>query len=191
MAALPWFALRCVGDPALRVTRFFRDELNVETYYPAVREMRAVPRRQLSHAQRNSGNAIMRARCAPFIPGVVFTRMEPGYPRQEEIFERTKILGFICVGEHAAVIGAAVIDELRAREVNGAISGRTPARMLFRIGERVRVSDGPFTTFTGLVVEVPDIALEDIDADTRLRLTLDIFGRATKVELSAWQIEKL
>lgn len=189
--APPWFALRCIGDPALRLTRFFRDELGVETYYPAVREMCRVPRRMLSHAQRGSGIAIMRTRTVPFIPGIVFSRMAPGYPRQEEIFAAVKILGFVCIGEEPAAIAATIIEDLRARETNGAISGRTPARMLFTIGEQVRVSHGPFTTFNGRIVQVPDVAIEDIDADTRLKLTLDIFGRSTQVELAAWQIEKL
>ena len=44
---------------------------------------------------------------------------------------------------------------------------------------------------TGKIEQVPDVASEDIDADTRLRLTINIFGRPTPVELAAWQIEKL
>ena len=63
--------------------------------------------------------------------------------------------------------------------------------MIFKVGERVRVAHGPFTSFQGIVERIPDVAIEDIDADTRLKLAIDIFGRFTPVELAAWQIEKL
>lgn len=214
-AESPWLALRCVGDPALRVIPSLK-QLGIETYYPVVREMHRVPRRRLSHAQRSSGAVLMRPRVVSFLTGTVFVRgqpfgsesrelnrplnlkigdqVAPAVPRAldwKEVFELPSIVGFHAIGEVPAAFSFEVIAELRAREVGGVIAGRTPARMIFKVGDRVRVTQGPFTTSIGIIEQVPDVAIEDIDADTRLKLAIDIFGRATPVELSAWQIEKV
>lgn len=185
----PWFALRCVGDPATRAIPCLK-QLGVETYYPVVREMHRVPQRRLSHAQRLSGAVLMRSRVVSFLPGVVFVQFPAGFSRAGELFDLPSVFGLVCIGEHPAAIADTHIAALRSREVEGVIAGRTPARMIFKKGEHVRVAHGPFTTFPGIIEEVPDVAIEDIDADTRLKLTIDIFGRATPVELFAWQIEK-
>ena len=189
-AGIPWFALRCLGDPSLRAIPCLK-QLGVETYYPVVREMHRVPRRRLSHAQRSSGAVLMRPRVVSFLPGTVFIQFPPGFARAGELFDLPSILGLLSIGETPAAFADAEICKLRAREVGGVIAGRTPARMIFRVGDQVRVTHGPLSTFPGIIEQVPDVAIEDIDGDTRLKLAVEIFGRATAVELSAWQIEKI
>jgi transcriptional antiterminator NusG len=74
------------------------------------------------------------------------------------------------------------VERLMVQIEDGARRPRSST--VFEIGEEVRVNEGPFATFSGIV--------EDIDAEKeRLKVSVSIFGRATPVELEFAQVDKL
>ena len=164
--------------------------LGYETYYPMIREMRRVPQRKLSRAQRDSAVTLMRSAVVPFLPQLVFVAASPGIGR---LLDHPGVVGFVCVGNEPARISPQLIDALRKREAegDGAIPGGTPVEYIFRVGDHVQVVNGPFATFFGIVEEGPDVAIERIDADTRLRLTIDIFGRQTPTSVTVADVRKI
>ena len=91
-------------------------------------------------------------------------------------------MGFIGgTSDRPAPISEAEADQILNRVREGAEKPRP--KVLFEVGEVVRVTDGPFTDFNGVVEEV------NYDKN-RLRVAVLIFGRSTPVELEFSQVEK-
>ena len=117
-----------------------------------------------------------------FLPGYVLIKMEMNDESWHLVKNTPKVTGFLGAKGKPAPIPESEINHVQTQVKEG-IERPKPA-VIFEVGEQVRVSDGPFTSFNGLVEEVDE-------EKGRLKVAVSIFGRATPVELEYSQVEKL
>ena len=119
-----------------------------------------------------------------FFPGYVLVELES--PLTDEtvqlIKETPKVTGFVGGGARPIPLTADEADSLLKQVDSGSAAPREAIR--FIKGDNVRIIDGPFLGFNGLV--------DEVDADhNRVKILVSIFGRSTPVELGFLQVERI
>lgn len=117
-----------------------------------------------------------------FFPGYVLAKMIMTDDTYHVVKDTPKVTGFLGPQGRPSPIS----DEEAGRILHQVVEGveRPRSTITFDIGEEVRVTDGPFSSFNGHV--------EDVDEDKeRVKVSVSIFGRATPVELEFTQVAKV
>jgi transcriptional antiterminator NusG len=116
-----------------------------------------------------------------FFPGYIFVNMELDDETWHVIKDTPKITGFVGHSTNPPEVPESEVLEITQQMQEGAL--RPKPKVLFEVGEAVKVIDGPFQDFNGTVEEVrPEKG--------KVRVLISIFGRATPVELDFVQVEK-
>ena len=117
-----------------------------------------------------------------FFPGYVLVQMEMDDETWHMVKSVPRVMGFIGgTSDNPAPISDKEANAILQRVQDGADKPRP--KTLFEPGELVRINDGPFNDFNGVV--------EEVDYEkSRLRVSVLIFGRSTPVELEFGQVEK-
>lgn len=137
-----------------------------------------IPTEQVSEVKEGKKKISQRK----FFPGYILVEMELTDETWYLIKNTSSVTGFIGAKSKPASLKEeevqAILKQSEERKVKPA------PKVIFEKGESVRVTDGPFTNFNGIIEEVnPDKG--------KLKVSVTIFGRSTPVELEYWQVEKV
>ncbi len=115
-------------------------------------------------------------------PGYVMVEMNMDDYTWHVVRNTPRVTGFVGSGEVPTPLSEVEVDNILNRVITSA--DRPKPKLVFERNEQVRITEGPFANFTGVV--------EDVNADrSTLKISVTIFGRSTPVELDFAQVEKI
>mgnify|MGYP001611659626 CR=1 FL=1 len=117
-----------------------------------------------------------------FFPGYLLVQMELTDESWYLIKNTPGVTGFIGSGARPVPINDSEVEAILKQSVER--QEKPMPKTVFEKGESVRVNEGPFVNFTGVIDEI-------FPAKGKLKVSIAVFGRSTPVELEYWQVERL
>ena len=175
--ALRWYVIHAYSNYESQVKKALEERIkraHLEQYFGKI----LVPTEEVVEMRQGQQRKSERK----FFPGYVLVQMELNDETWHLVKEVPRVLGFIGgTSDRPAPITEAEAEAILDR-VEAGVNKPRP-KILFEVGEVVRVIEGPFKDFNGVVEEVNY-------EKSRLRVSVLIFGRSTPVELDFGQVEK-
>ena len=171
-----WYIVHAYSNFEHKVAESIREQAAIAGLQDSFEEI-LVPTEEVVEMRR--GRRVNAER--KFFPGYVLVRMDMSDEAYHLVKNTPKVTGFLGQQNRPSPISQNEVDRI-VNQVQEGVERPKPS-VVFEIGEQVRVCDGPFATFSGLVEEVDE-------EKARLKVAVSIFGRATPVELEYGQVEK-
>lgn len=176
-SAKRWYVLQVASGDELKVKKSLEEKIKLRACIEQFGDI-LVPTEEVM--EMRSGHKRKTER--KFFPGYVLVQMEMNENLWHLVRGIPKVLGFVGgTSDHPAPISEKEVNKILSRIEEGTDKPRP--KVLFEPGEVIRVVDGPFAEFNGVVEEV------NYDKN-RLRVAVMIFSRSTPVDLDFSQVEK-
>jgi len=177
-----WFVLHTLSGQELKVKESIEKRVKTEEMSEYIHEV-LVPMERVAEVRNGKKTVTSRK----LYPGYVFIDMIL-LDDQSKVIEKPwyfirdtqGIIGFVG-GDRPTPTPTEEIDSIKAQIA--ASEDMERPKVSFDVGETVKINDGPFLNFSGII--------EEVDPEKgRLKVTVNVFGRNTPVELEYWKVEK-
>jgi len=171
-----WYIVQAYSGFEKKVVESIKDELKKHKLSDKLEEI-LVPTHQVTEVKKGKRTKKEKK----FFPGYVLIKIDLNNQIYHMIKNLQKVSGFLGSADKPTPISDNEIKRILGQVSESAVTQK--AGISFEIGEKVKVCDGPFASFNGLI--------EEIDEEkSRLKVSVSIFGRPTPVDLEFNQVEK-
>ena len=171
-----WYIVQTFSGFEQKVAETLKDIIKKQELSEKIENV-LVPMHEVTEVKR--GKRVQRKK--KYFPSYVLVKMEMNKELYHMIKNIQKVTGFLGGSGSPASVSEKEIDKIMGSIKEGTLVPKT--QVTFDIGEQVRVCEGPFASFSGLVEEVDE-------ERSRLKVSVSIFGRPTPIDLEYNQVEK-
>jgi len=171
-----WYIVQTFSGFEQKVSETLKDTIKTKELSEKISDV-LVPMHDITEVKR--GKRVQRKK--KYFPSYVLVKMEMTKELYHMIKNIQKVTGFLGTSGSPARVSDNEIEKILGNIKEGSLVPEPSVS--FDVGEQVKVCEGPFASFTGLVEEVDE-------EKSRLKVSVSIFGRPTPIELEYNQVEK-